>query len=146
MAISLVLENLVGSFMSLQDPVSNLLTIIRNGYLARKEFVFDRSSKLKIKIINLLVENNFLGKFEIINLDSNKINLKIYLRYCGRKNYPIIRRIDRISKPGLRIYKSYKKLPKSTFGIYLMSTSFGVMTNREAIKRRIGGEIICVVE
>lgn len=134
-------------FMSMQDPISDLLTVIRNGYLAKKEFVIVYSSKLKLSLVNLLKSEFFLKDYVILDSDTKKPKLKIFLLYYG-KGLPILRRITRISKPSLRVYKNKHSLPKVSkgFGIAIVSTSRGLMTDKKAKELNLGGEILCLVE
>lgn len=133
--------------MSMQDPISDLLTVIRNGYLARKDFVVVYSSKLKVALVNLLKNEFFLKDYIILDSESTKPRLKIFLRYYG-KGMPILRRIVRVSKPSVRVYRNKRSLPRvsSGFGMAVVSTSFGLMTDKKARELGLGGEILCLVE
>ena len=133
--------------MTIQDPISDLLTQIRNGYSARKDFIVVYSSKLKVSLVDLLKNEFFLKDYIILDQDSKKPRLKIFLRYYG-KNMPILRRIVRISKSSVKIYKSCKSLPKVSngFGIAVVSTSLGLLTDKKARELGVGGEILCIVE
>lgn len=133
--------------MTIQDPISDLLTQIRNGYSARKDFIIIYSSKLKISLVELLKNEFFLKDYIVLDKDSNKPRLKIFLRYYG-KNIPILRRIVRVSKPSIKIYRSCKFLPKISngFGIAVISTSLGLLTDKKARELGIGGEVLCIVE
>ena len=133
--------------MTIQDPISDLLTQIRNGYSARKEFVIVYSSKLKLSLVELLKNEFFLKDYIILDQDSKKARLKIFLRYYG-KNMPILRKIVRISKSSVKIYKSCKSLPKVSngFGIAVISTSLGLLTDKKARELGVGGEVLCIVE
>ncbi|CAB3976343.1 30S ribosomal protein S8 [Candidatus Azoamicus ciliaticola] len=133
--------------MTIQDPISDLLTQIRNGYSARKDFIIVYSSKLKVSLVDLLKNEFFLKDYIILDQDSKKTRLKIFLRYYG-KNMPILRRIVRISKSSVKIYKSCKSLPKVSngFGIAVISTSLGLLTDKKARELGVGGEVLCIVE
>lgn len=133
--------------MTIQDPISDLLTQIRNGYSARKEFIIVYSSKLKLSLVELLKNEFFLKDYIILDQDSKKVRLKIFLRYYG-KNMPILRKIVRISKSSVKIYKSCKALPKVSngFGIAVISTSLGLLTDKKARELGVGGEVLCIVE
>ncbi len=133
--------------MTIQDPISDLLTQIRNGYSARKDFIVVYSSKLKVSLVDLLKNEFFLKDYIILDQDSKKPRLKIFLRYYG-KNMPILRRIVRISKSSVKIYKSCKSLPKVSngFGIAVVSTSLGLLTDKKARELGVGGEVLCIVE
>lgn len=133
--------------MTIQDPISDLLTQIRNGYSARKDFIVVYSSKLKVSLVDLLKNEFFLKDYIILDQDSKKPRLKVFLRYYG-KNMPILRRIVRVSKSSVKIYKSCKSLPKVSngFGIAVVSTSLGLLTDKKARELGVGGEVLCIVE
>ncbi|XOD70215.1 MAG: 30S ribosomal protein S8 [Sodalis sp. (in: enterobacteria)] len=129
--------------MSMQDPISDMLTRIRNGQNANKTVVSMPSSNLKVAIAILLKEEGFIEDYKI-GIDT-KSTLKLLLKYF--QNKPVVENIQRISRPGLRIYKKKNALPKvmSGMGIAVVSTSKGVMTDRAARQVGLGGEIICYV-
>lgn len=131
----------------IQDPISDLLTQIRNGYSARKDFIVVYSSKIKLSLIDLLKNEFFLKDYIILDKDSRKPRIKIFLRYFG-KNIPILRRITRVSKPSIKIYRNCKSLPKISngFGIAVISTSRGLLTDKRAREFGVGGEVLCIVE
>jgi len=126
------------------DPVADMLTRIRNGQSAGKKFIMQPSSKLKVSIAKVLKEEGYITdyKTEIIG---NHIEMTIELKYF--KGVPVIENIKRVSRPGLRIYKSKDDLPKvlGGLGIAIVSTSNGVMTDRAARAIGHGGEVICTV-
>lgn len=131
--------------MSMQDNVADMLTRIRNSQGAFKEKVLMPSSKLKEAIAKVLKEEGFVTDYQVLTDDSNKQQLEITLKYY--QNQPVIARIKRISRPGLRTYKSAKALTKVTgFGIAILSTPKGVMPDSKARKLGIGGEVLCEVE
>ncbi|CUX96815.1 30S ribosomal protein S8 [Candidatus Doolittlea endobia] len=129
--------------MSMQDPIADMLTRIRNGQTANKTAVFMPSSKLKMAIANLLKEEGFIKDYKIS--DDIKPILEVVLKYF--KGKPVIEIIQRISRPGLRIYKKKDALPKvmAGMGIAIISTSKGIMADRTARQGGLGGEIICYV-
>lgn len=129
--------------MSMQDPIADMLTRIRNGHSANKYSVVMSSSKLKKSIITLLKQEGYIQDYEITG--EKKCKLKIILKYFKGKS--VIEMIQRVSRPSLRIYKNKKDLPKvmSGLGIAIISTSQGVMTDRMARKEGLGGEVICYV-
>ncbi|MBX3616437.1 30S ribosomal protein S8 [Nitrosomonas sp.] len=130
--------------MSLSDPISDMLTRIRNAQMAYKTHAKMPSSKLKVAIANVLKDEGYIYGFEVVEA-SKKSSLIISLKYhCGNS---VIEEIKRISKPGLRIYKSRDRLPevKNGLGIAIVSTSKGVMTNQKAKILGIGGELLCSV-
>lgn len=133
--------------MNIQDPISDLLTQIRNAYSAKKDFITVNSSKIKIAILKILKDESFLNDYTILDENKNKKKIKIYLKYYGKK-IPIIKKITRISKPSVRIYRKSKKIPKilNGFGIAIISTPIGLLTDKKARELRHGGEIICTIE
>ena len=126
----------------ISDPTSDMLTRIRNGYLAKKEEVVVPYSRFKEEISHLLVSLKYLEKVEKVQEDNGRENLKINLRYKG--GVPAVTAIDRVSKPSLRIYRRNDHLPKvlSGMGQAIISTSQGLMTSSEARKKKLGGEVI----
>ncbi|MBI5150644.1 MAG: 30S ribosomal protein S8 [Candidatus Omnitrophica bacterium] len=130
--------------MSLNDPISDLLTVIRNGVLAQKETVDIPASHLNGKILDIFKNDGYI---EDVRLMKNNVQgtFKVYLRYENKK--PAIMGLRRISKSGLRIYKKSDELPRvlNGLGTAVISTSKGVVTDREARKLRIGGEILCYI-
>ncbi|MBT9431704.1 30S ribosomal protein S8 [Candidatus Sodalis endolongispinus] len=129
--------------MSMQDPIADMLTRIRNGQTANKTAVSMPSSKLKVAIANLLKEEGFIEDYKVEG--DTKPTLELVLKYFQGK--PVVESIQRISRPGLRIYKKKDALPKVMAGmsIAVISTSKGVMTDRAARQAGLGGEIICYV-
>ena len=130
--------------MSMTDPVADMLTRIRNGQSAGKKNVKQPSSKLKVSIAKVLKEEGYITDFTT-ETNGSHTEMTIELKYY--KGAPVIENIKRISKPGLRIYKSKDELPKvlGGLGIAIVSTSNGVMTDREARAIGRGGEVICTV-
>lgn len=130
--------------MSMTDPVADMLTRIRNGQSAGKKFIRQPSSKLKVSIAKVLKEEGYIADFNTETV-GNHIEMTIELKYY--KGVPVIENIKRISRPGLRIYKSKDELPKvlGGLGIAIVSTSNGVMTDRAARAIGHGGEVICTV-
>ena len=131
-------------FMSMSDPIADMLTRIRNAQLAQKIEVKMPSSKLKLSIAEVLKKEGYIDEFVVSN-ESKKSSLSILLKYYSGK--PVIETIERVSKPGLRIYKKSKDIPKvlNGLGIAIISTSKGVMTDRNARAEGVGGEILCIV-
>ena len=129
--------------MSMQDPIADLLTRIRNAQAVGKVAVSMPSSKQKLAIANLLKEEGYVASVNVTG-DVKKV-LEIELKYFQGK--PVVEMIKRVSRPGLRIYKSCTELPKiqNGLGIAVISTSKGLMTDRAARKMGIGGEVICYV-
>ena len=129
--------------MSMQDPIADMLTRIRNGQAANKVAITMPSSKLKVAIANVLAEEGYVESVKV--LEGLKPELEITLKYF--QNKPVVESIQRVSRPGLRIYKRKDELPKvmGGLGIAVVSTSKGVMTDRAARQAGLGGEIICYV-
>lgn len=127
------------------DPIADLLTRIRNGAMSDKDAVQVPHSKLKEQICRILKDEGYIAGYEVTT-ESRFPTLNVRLRYVGRRR-PVIRQIRRVSKPGLRIYKGADDLKplKSGLATRIVSTSQGLMTDREARKRRIGGEVLCEV-
>ncbi|MBR9728681.1 30S ribosomal protein S8 [Shewanella intestini] len=129
--------------MSMQDPISDMLTRIRNGQAANHVSVKMPSAKLKVAIAKLLKEEGFITDYAVA--DEAKPELEITLKYFQGK--PVVETIQRVSRPGLRIYKGKNELPKvmGGLGIAIVSTSKGLMTDRAARQNGTGGEVICYV-
>ena len=129
--------------MSMQDPIADMLTRIRNGQSAAKVSVAMPSSKQKVAIAKLLKEEGYIADYKVSG--DVKAELEVELKYFQGK--PVVELIQRVSRPGLRIYKKRDELPKimNGLGIAVVSTSKGVMTDRAARKAGMGGEIICYV-
>jgi len=136
--------------MSFNDPIADMLTRIRNSVRAEHPQVAMPSSKLKIAIAKILVEEGFISKFEISeNENSAHITLTLDLKYVGKRRTKrsVITNLERVSLPGQRIYAGKDEIPYvlSGMGISILTTSKGVMTGREAKKQGVGGEIVCKV-
>ncbi len=131
--------------MSMTDPVADMLTRIRNGQTAKKKSVTMPASKLKLSIASVLKDEGYIAEYTTIAGENNKSNISLDLKYFEGR--PVIEQIDRVSKPGLRVYKSKDELPEvlGGLGIAIISTSSGVMTDREARRLGKGGEILCIV-
>ena len=129
--------------MSMQDPIADMLTRIRNGQAANKVAINMPSSKLKVAIANVLAAEGYIESVKV--LEGAKPELEITLKYFQGK--PVVESIQRVSRPGLRIYKRKDELPKvmGGLGVAVISTSKGVMTARAARQAGLGGEIICYV-
>ena len=127
------------------DPVADLLTRIRNASRANHDSLDMAGSKLKLEIVRILQNEGFIKGFEVIK-DPKQDTLRIHLRY-GPRREKVITNLQRVSRPGLRVYASHDKLRPVLrgLGIAILTTSQGVMTDREARQRRIGGEVLCKV-
>ena len=131
--------------MSLSDPIGDMLARIKNSQLRNHKFLKLPSSNFKVKISEVLKKEGFIIDFKIENKKTNTFDLLINLKY--NLGSPVINTIERISKPGRRIFSSAESLPKinNGLGIAIISTSKGVMTDIDARKQKLGGEIICKV-
>ncbi|MDP3559777.1 MAG: 30S ribosomal protein S8 [Legionellaceae bacterium] len=130
--------------MSMHDPIADMLTRVRNAQQMRHLEVAMPSSKMKEQIAQVLKKEGYILDYALNAESNNTKTLTIQLKYF--KDRPVIARITRISRPGLRIYKSYKKLsPVSGFGIAILSTSRGIMSHLLAKAQGVGGEVICEV-
>ena len=130
--------------MSMSDPIADMLTRIRNAQSAEKTEVKMPSSKLKIAIARVLKDDGYVDDF-VTRDDAGKSELSIALKYYAGR--PVIDRIERVSRPGLRIYKGKEDIPTvmNGLGVAILSTSQGVMTDRKARATGVGGEVLCVV-
>ena len=128
------------------DTISDMLTRIRNANQVKHQIVEVQGTKMSIDIASILKEEGYIEHFETYYEGSFKY-LLISLKYKGKTREPVISKIERISKPGLRVYSDFKHLPKvlGNLGIAIISTSQGVMTNFKAKQLRIGGEVLCYI-
>ena len=128
------------------DTISDVLTRIRNANMVKHQIVQIPSTKMSMAIISILKEEGFIAYFETYTENSRKF-LLVSLKYKGKQREPVITKIERISKPGLRVYTKAKQLPKvlGNLGIAIVSTSQGVITNLKAKELGVGGEILCYI-
>ena len=131
--------------MSLTDPIGDMIARIKNAQLRNHKFIILPSSNFKVKIAEVLKKEGFIIDYKVESIKSNSFNLSINLKY--NLGSPVISTIERISKPGRRIFSSAQSLPKinNGLGIAIISTPKGVMTDIDARKQKLGGEIICKV-
>lgn len=130
--------------MSMQDPIADMLTRIRNAQMAGHVSVKMPKSKLKISILNVLKDEGFISDFNDFNKEAGNPELEVHLKYF--KGKPVIDKLKRISRPGLRVYKSFRELePVPGFGVAIVSTSKGVVSDKTARASMVGGEVICEV-
>ena len=131
--------------MTISDPIADMLTRIRNATMARHDAVLVSSSRLKLAIAKILKEEGFIKDFEVVREESHK-HIKLYIKYQER-NQPVLTGLERVSKPGLRIYVEKKEIPRvyGGMGIAILSTPKGVMTGRQAWHQGLGGELLCYV-
>ena len=128
------------------DPIADMLTRIRNANTAKHDTVDVPSSKMKLAIAKILLDEGYIKSYELV--ENGKFNdLRITLKYGASKNEKIISGLQRISKPGLRVYANKEELPKvlGGLGVAIISTNKGVITDKEARKLGVGGEVLCFV-
>lgn len=125
--------------MIITDTLSNLFSTIKNGFLAKKTKIIQPNSKQSTNVLNILVNEGFIKTYKI----NSKNQIEVYLKY--RNNNSVINEIKRISKPGKRLHIKNKDLYIKKQGFYILSTSLGIMTDLEAKKLNIGGELICKI-
>ena len=130
--------------MSMTDPIADFLTRIRNGQLSGKVEIAAPASRIKLALAKVLKEEGYIEDFAVDG-DSGKPTVKVRLKYYQGR--PVIDRLERVSRPGLRVYKAKDELPKilGGMGVAIISTSKGVMTDREARASGHGGEVLCIV-
>ncbi len=132
--------------MTMSDPIADMLTRIRNANTAKHDTVDVPSSKMKLAIAEILLEEGYIKKYEVIE-DGNFKTIHITLKYGADKNEKIISGIKRISKPGLRVYAGKEELPRvlGGLGIAIISTNQGVVTDKKARELQVGGEVLAFV-
>lgn len=128
------------------DPIADMLTRIRNALTAKHATVEIPSSKIKVAIADILVKEGYVTSYELKN-DGVKDNIVVTLKYAPNKNQKVITGLKRVSTPGLRIYASVDKLPRvlNGMGIAILSTSKGILTDKEAKAQHIGGEVLAYI-
>jgi small subunit ribosomal protein S8 len=131
--------------MPTTDPIADMLTRVRNGIIVRKPFVLVPSSKVKVAIAQILLEEGFIQGYEVTN-ERPQPNIRLWLKY-DEKRRPVVTGLKRVSRPGRRVYKGKRDLPwvLSGLGIAIVSTPKGLMTGRDARRQGIGGEVLCYV-
>ncbi|MDR1867871.1 MAG: 30S ribosomal protein S8 [Treponema sp.] len=131
--------------MSVSDPIADMLTKIRNAGMARHEKVDVLTSKLKLEIVKILKTEGYIKNFKKVNIETTSY-IRIFLKYDD-KLLPVIHNLERISKPGRRLYVGYKNMPRvyNGYGTVIVSTSQGVITGKKATEKKVGGEITCTV-
>jgi small subunit ribosomal protein S8 len=131
--------------MSVSDPVADMLTKIRNAGMARHEKVDITTSRLKLEIVKILKTEGYIKNFKKANQEGANV-IRVFLKYDDN-TVPIIHGIEKVSKPGRRVYMGYKNMPRvyNGYGTLIVSTSQGVTTGKKAAEKKVGGEIICTV-
>lgn len=133
--------------MNVSDPIADMLTRIRNATAARHDSVMIPASKIKVAIAKVLKEEGFIKDFSVVSEEGRpQPNLKVELSYGGRKQ-PVLNGLQRVSKPGLRVYVQRREIPRvyGGLGIAIISTPKGVMSGQEARRHEVGGEVLCYV-
>ena len=131
--------------MNINDPIGDMITRIRNAHLRGKDYVDSPSSNLRINILDVLKDEGFIKGYSKTDYDNGKSEVQIELKYHDGK--PVIKEINRVSKPGRRVYSSVSgmNLVKNGLGISIISTPKGVMSDRSARTNNVGGEVLCIV-
>lgn len=131
--------------MSLTDPIADMLTRVRNAQKARHRSVDVPSSSLKVAIARILTEQRFVYKYQLLD-DQKQGIIRLFLKY-GMDDSPVIQGIQRVSSPGRRVYANHTELPRvrNGMGVAVVSTNQGVLTDKEARQRNLGGEILCYI-
>ena len=132
--------------MTMSDPIADMLTRIRNANTAKHDTVDIPASKMKIAIADILVDEGYITKYDIVE-DDNFKSIRVTLKYGADKNEKVITGIKRISKPGLRVYAGKDEIPTvlGGLGIAILSTNKGIVTDKEARKLQVGGEVLAFV-
>ena len=131
--------------MTISDPIADMLTRIRNAIMARHDTVLIPASRMKLSVARILKEEGFINDYEVVRSKPHRA-IKVYLKYKD-KSQPILSGLERVSKPGLRVYVERKEIPRvyGGLGIAIVSTSKGVITGKQAWRQKIGGELLCYV-
>ena len=133
--------------MSMSDPISDMLTRMRNASNAKLPVVTMFSSKMKAALAETLKDAGYIDSYSVEDIGGNKKNLTVVLKYKGKNSTPVIEGLRRISKPSCRVYVGSEDIPHvlGGLGVAVLSTSNGLMTDRNARKRKVGGELLCYV-
>ena len=131
--------------MTVSDPISDMLTRIRNAIMVRHDSVLIPASRMKLAITKILKEEGFITDYEVLRGKPHRV-IKIHIKYSD-KNQSVISGLERVSKPGLRVYVPRREIPRvyGGLGIAIVSTSKGVMTGKQAWRQEIGGELLCYI-
>ena len=132
--------------MTMSDPIADMLTRIRNANTAKRDTVDVPASKMKLAIANILLDEGYIAKYDLVE-DGHFQTIHITLKYGADKNEKVITGLKRISKPGLRVYANTEDIPRvlGGLGTAIISTNKGVVTDKEARKLGVGGEVLCFV-
>jgi len=131
--------------VTVSDPIADMLTRIRNAVMARHDFVLIPASKMKLAITKILKAEGFINDYEVLRGKPHRV-IKIHLKY-DEKDRPVLSGLERVSKPGLRVYSGRKEIPRvyGGLGIAILSTPAGVMTGQQAWRKEVGGELLCYI-
>ena len=131
--------------MTISDPIADMLTRIRNALMARHDFTLVPASKMKLSIARILKEEGFISDYEVVKGKPHRI-VKVFLKYDD-KNQPVLSGLERVSRPGLRVYVHKQEIPRvyGGLGIAILSTARGVMVGQKAWRSGIGGELLCYI-
>ena len=133
--------------MSMTDPIADMLTRIRNGIQSRHDRVEMPSSKLKVEVAKILKSEGFISNYKVVQEDGKpQASLRVYLKY-SEDGEPVIHGIERVSRPGRRVYRGKEEIPQvlGGLGLAIVSTSKGVLSGQEAARQGVGGEVLCQV-
>lgn len=131
--------------MSMTDPIADMLTRIRNGITSRHDRIELPSSKLKVELAKILKSEGFISNFKVVE-EGPQPNLRIYLKYSDGGE-PVIHGIERVSRPGRRVYRGKEEIPKvlGGLGLAIVSTSQGILSGQDAVRKGVGGEVLCQI-
>ena len=129
--------------MTVSDPIADMLTRIRNAVMVQHDSVLIPASKMKLSIAKILKDEGFISDYEVLRGKPHRA-IKIHLKYSD-KNEPVLSGLERVSKPGLRVYVGWQEIPRVAggLGVAIVSTSKGVMTGQQAWRQGVGGEVLC---
>lgn len=128
------------------DPIADLLTRVRNANAKMKDRVDVPYSNLKMEVVRILKDEGFIANFKSLYNEGKRGSIRVFLKYSPEKEH-VIRGIQRVSRPGLRIYRGYRDIPKvrGAFGVTILSTPQGLLTDKQAREKKVGGEVLCQV-
>jgi len=131
--------------VTVSDPIADMLTRIRNAVMVQHDSVLIPASKMKLSIAKILKDEGFISDYEVLRGKPHR-TIKIHLKYSD-KNEPVLSGLERVSKPGLRVYVGWQEIPRVAggLGVAIVSTSKGVMTGQQAWRQGVGGEVLCYV-
>jgi len=129
--------------VTVSDPIADMLTRIRNAVMVQHDSVLIPASKMKLSIAKILKDEGFISDYEVLKGKPHRA-IKIHLKYSD-KNQPVLSGLERVSKPGLRVYVGWQEIPRVAggLGVAIVSTSKGVMTGKQAWRQGVGGEVLC---